>query len=169
MVSKLLRSTLLTLLVLPAASAHAVTVTANLSVSAQVGGACAITSNGIDFGSYDPVILNSILALPGVGSVDVACTLGTSAVITLGQGSNAAVGSTNAAPVRRMAAGSERLGYTLYRDALHLFPWGNTAMTGVAFLGTGLSIPVPVYGSVPAGQNVGSGTYTDTVVVTVTF
>lgn len=150
-------------------SANAATITANLSVSAQVGGSCSVGSSGIDFGQYDPVILNSILALPGVGNVDVACTLGTSAVVTLGQGSNAGGGSTNAVPVRRMASGAQRLGYSLYRDLLRTQVWGNTAGTGLAVLGTGLNLPVPVYGSIPAAQNVESGTYTDTVVVTVTF
>lgn len=165
----LLRSSLALAALVAPVSAHAVTVTANLSVSAQVGGSCSVASSGIDFGSYDPVILNSVLALPGVGSVDVACTLVTSAVVTLGQGANAAGGSTNAVPARRMASGSNRLAYSLYRDLLHTQAWGNTTGTGLAILGTGLNLPIPVFGSIPAAQNVESGTYTDTVVVTVTF
>lgn len=150
-------------------SAHAATVTANMPVSATVGGACSVSSGGLAFGSYEPVLLHSAAALVGSGTIDVACTLGTGAVVTLGQGANSANGSTDAAPARQLASGASRLAYALYRDLAMSLVWGNTSGTGLAITGTGVSVGIPVYGAVAAAQNVPQGAYSDTVVVTVTF
>jgi len=154
-------------------SARAATATANLAVSASVGSACSITGGTLTFGTYDPIIVNSSLGvdLLGAGTLTVQCTLLGSAVVTLGQGSNAATGSTDAVPLRRMknTASNDYLDYFLYQDVTRLVVWGNTSGTGLPYLGTGLPIPVTVYGTIPKGQNVPSGTYNDTVVATLTF
>jgi spore coat protein U-like protein len=150
--------------------ANAATATANLSVSATVAATCSISTTALGFGAYDPVGANNASPLDGTGTVVVTCTNGASAALTLGQGTNAGTGSTDAVPVRRMkdAAGAF-LTYSLYQDAGHATIWGNTPATSVAQTGSGTAASVTVYGRVPAGQNVGSGTYTDTVVATVTF
>jgi len=150
--------------------ANAATATANLSVTATVSATCSISTTALGFGAYDPVGANSASPLDGTGSVIVTCTNGAAAAVTLGQGANAASGSTDAAPVRRMkdAAGAF-LSYSLYQDTAHTTIWGNTAGTSVAQTGTGTASSVTVYGRVPAGQNVASGSYADTVVATVTF
>ncbi|MBU8898794.1 SCPU domain-containing protein [Corallococcus sp. H22C18031201] len=153
--------------------AHAATATANLTVTATVGSVCTISSGTLNFGSYDPVVLNASTGvdLLGSGTMNVQCTLLGTAVVTLGQGSNANTGSTDAAPLRRMknTASANYLSYALYQDAARLVVWGNTAGTGLAYVGTGLSVPVPVYGTVSKGQNVPSGNYSDVVVATITF
>lgn len=46
---------------------------------------------------------------------------------------------------------------------------GNTSGTGVDHTGTGTATSINVYGRVTAGQNVPSGSYSDTVVATITF
>ncbi|NOJ82979.1 fruiting body development fimbrial-like coat protein PRU [Myxococcus xanthus] len=157
--------------------AEAATATANLNVTANVGGSCAIGSGGgggtLNFGTYDPIVVNSALGVDlfGTGALSVQCTLLSTAVITLGQGLHPAAGSTDAAPLRQMrnTASPDYLAYSLYQDVTRLIVWGNTAGTGLPFLGTGLPVPVLVYGTVPRGQNVPSGTYNDTVVATITF
>ena len=158
-------------------SAEAATATANLNVTAHVGGSCSIGSGigggTLNFGTYDPVIVNSALGIDlfGTGSLSVQCTLLGTAVITLGQGLHPGTGSTDAAPLRRMrnTASADYLSYFLYQDVTRLLVWGDTAGTALPFLGTGLPVPVVVYGTVPRGQNVPSGTYNDTVVATITF
>lgn len=156
-----------------ASSAHAATATANLTVTATVGSSCSINSGALNFGNYDPLVLNASTGvdLLGSGTLNVQCTLLGTAVVTLGQGANAAAGSTDAAPLRRMlnTTSTNYLSYSLYQDVTRLIVWGNTAGTGLPYLGTGLSTPVIVYGTVPKGQNVPSGTYNDTVVATITF
>ncbi len=150
----------------------AATDTDNLGVSASVTATCTIVTAPVLFGTYDPT---SGTDLAAEGSVTVLCTNGTAGNITLGQGT-AAVGDVPGAPVRQMsggAAGAGRLGYFLYSDEALTTAWGNTAPTGVAHAGNGISTEITVYGEVPAGQNIiaGSGgtAYADTVVATVTF
>lgn len=151
-------------------SAYAVTATDNLSVSATVSANCTISTSAVAFGAYDPVSANASSALDGAGTVTVNCTSGAATTVTLGQGANADTGSTDAAPLRRMKAGtSDYLSYTLYSDTSRSTVWGNTAGTGSAHTGTGTASALTVYGRVTAAQNVPSGSYSDTVVATVTF
>jgi spore coat protein U-like protein len=152
-----------------ATTTEANTAQANLSVTASVTANCTITTTAVAFGPYDPITTNASTALDGSGSVSITCTSGASATVTLGQGSNADTGSTDAVPVRRLTDGSHFLSYTLYQDTNRTTAWGNTSGTGVASTGTGAAVSLPVYGSVSSGQNVPAGSYTDTVVATVTF
>lgn len=69
-----------------------------------------------------------------------------------------------------MKAGSSYLSYSLYSDSGRSTVWGNTAGTGKAYTGTGVSDTVTVYGAIAAGQNVPASTsYADVVVATITF
>jgi spore coat protein U-like protein len=145
--------------------------TSNMTVSAEVSANCSISAGALAFGTYDPVVANASSGgdLAGTATLSVACTSGASATITLGQGSNAAGGSTDAAPLRQMASGTDNLAYALYQDSGHTTAWGNSAGTGEEYTGTGSSTNVTVYGLVAKGQNVPAGSYSDTVVATITF
>lgn len=149
--------------------ARAETATANLEVSATVSANCIISTTALAFGSYDPVSAHASAPLDGTGGVSVTCTTGSSGTITLGQGTNADTGSTDAVPLRRMTEGSSFISYTLFQDASRTEVWANTAGTGVVHNGTGESTAITIYGQVAAAQNVPAGSYVDTVVATVTF
>ena len=157
------------MVLLTAGSAFAGTATSNMAVSATVSANCTITAGALAFGAYDPIVANASTPLPGSATLTVACTNGSGTTITLDQGLNPAGGSTNAAPLRQMASGGNFLSYSLFQDNGLTVPWGNTAGTGAAYTGTGVSGSVTVYGQVAAGQNVPAGTYNDTVVATITF
>jgi spore coat protein U-like protein len=151
-------------------SVSAGTATSNLSVTTSVAANCTITTSAVGFGAYDPVVTNNASALQGTGTVTVTCTSGSAGTITLGQGISANTGSSDTAPLRRMLSGTTNyLSYSLYSDTGRTTVWGNTAGTGVVRTGTGAADAVTVYGSVAPGQNVPAGSYTDTVVATVTF
>jgi len=153
-----------------ASSTDAATQTSNLSVTASVAANCAISTAPVAFGAYDPVSANASTALNGTGTVNVTCTSGASTTVTLGQGANPAGGSTAAAPARRLNdGGTNYLTYSLYQDSGRTTAWGDTAGTGVASTGTGTQTAITVYGAVAAGQSVPAGSYSDTVVATVTF
>jgi len=145
--------------------------TANLTVQATVDANCTISTTMVDFGSYDPIVANltTDLQAPAGGKVTLLCTNGASATVMLGQGANPDTGSTAANPSRQLKHGaSDYLSYTLYSDA-YTTEWGDTAPTGVAHTGTGASADLAIYGVIPQGQNKPVGTYTDTVLATVTF
>ena len=150
-----------------AAPAFAGTSTSNMNVSATVSNNCTISAGALSFGTYDTV---SGSAVDSTATLSVACTEGASSTITLGQGANADTGSTDAAPLRRMAAGAERLSYSLFQDTGRTTAWGNTAGTGVGYTASSSAASnQTVYGRIAASQDVPAGSYTDTVVVTVTF
>jgi spore coat protein U-like protein len=71
---------------------------------------------------------------------------------------------------RRLAFGSTRITYGIYRDAAFALPWGtssgsNTASVNAVSGNTSLT----VYGRVPAQTTPVPGTYLDTVIVTATY
>jgi spore coat protein U-like protein len=107
--------------------------------------------------------------LDGTGTIATVCTNGSTAKITLGQGANADTGSTDTAPARRMTDGTNFLAYQLYSENTYTTVWGNTDPTGFSVTGTGATVNATVYGRVAQGQNVPAGSYTDTVVATITF
>jgi spore coat protein U-like protein len=151
-------------------TAEAGTATNNLPISATVAASCVIdASGGVAFGTYDPIVTHQALDLDATGTIDTTCTTGSAATITLGQGVTPVGGSTAAAPVRQMNSGADHLLYQLYSDAGHSTVWDD--VTGVsAPTGTGAAEPITVYGRVPQNQStVPTGSYTDTVVATVTF
>lgn len=143
------------------------TATSSLGVSATVINSCSIsTASDVAFGNYDPI---SGTDNTNTGSFTVTCTPSASTAITLGQGSNADTGSTDAAPLRRMTDGSsDYLSYNLYTDNTYATVWDNS--TGVSYTGTGSADTVTVYAKAAAGQlTAPAGSYTDTVVATITF
>jgi spore coat protein U-like protein len=154
-----------------AGDAIAATATSNLSVTATVSDNCLISTTAVAFGAYDPIGANKAADKLATGTVSTTCTSGSAPVITLGQGANAAGGSSDPVPLRRMAAGAGRLAYFLYQDTgPSTTVWGNTAGTAPASVaGDGTLQAVNVYGIIPMDQQVIAGSYTDTVVATVTF
>jgi len=173
------RSAMATALIVALAAAGntaiAGTATDTLSVTATVNASCTIDSTtAVAFGTYDPVSANKTDALStSAGAINTTCTNGSAAIITLGQGDNADTGSTDSAPLRRMVGTTntdQYLSYSLCQDSTDcVTPWGNDAASGEPVTGSGTSDSVAVYGSVAGGQNVKADSYTDSVVVTVTF
>lgn len=154
----------------PVAPAFAGTATSNLNISATVAANCLISTAPVAFGSYDPLVTNASAPQDANGTVNVTCTNGATANITLGQGAHASAGSSDATPLRRMSNGSSGfLGYALFSNSGRTTTWGNTSVTGVAHTGTGSLTSLTVYGRVDGGQNAAIGAYTDIVVATVTF
>jgi spore coat protein U-like protein len=153
--------------------------TGTLTVSASVAAFCTVAATPtLAFGAYDPVAANASTALPGTGLISVTCTKNTStARIDLDNGANFS-------GTRRMAHGSivtEFLSYDLLKpDASGSganctgTAWGSGVANGYSavagdFTSATAAVDFKVCGSVPAGQNVATGSYTDTVGVTVNF
>jgi spore coat protein U-like protein len=148
--------------------AAAETATANLTVSANVASACSITGGTVAFGSYQT---SSALPKTASGTISVTCTLGTIATVTLGQGSNPAPLSSDLLPLRRMTDGAGHyLSYSLYQDVTRLLVLGGVTGVGLPYIAlSGSATNLTVYGSMAPLQDVPAGTYTDTVVATITF
>jgi spore coat protein U-like protein len=151
-------------------NAYAGSDSSSMEITASVSANCTISAAPLSFGAYDPVSTNASSPLDASGSLTVQCTQGASASIVLSQGSDADAGSSDSSPMRRLADGAgNHLSYSLFSDAGHSSAWGNTELTGVGHTGTGSAVAISVFGSIAAGQNVPSGSYSDTVLATVNF
>ena len=128
--------------------------TQNLNVTATVTGLCKFSSavQTFTFGTLDP---SAAVASAGSGaSVTYKCTKGTAATsVTAGNGANFSGG-------RRMSNGTDFIPYSLTVA-------GGT-QTGLGF-SAGKDLSLTLTGSVAAAdyEDVSSGSYTDTVVLTV--
>ena len=141
------------------------TTTTTFNVTATVISSCSVSGADLAFGNYDPL---SVVLGVGTTTVSVTCSLLAPYNIGLAIGTNGA--SVTARKMKITGGGSDLLNYHLYRDAAHLLNWGNTVGTDtLSLVGTGLSVGSTVFGTIPAGQNVSVGSYTDTITVTITF
>ncbi len=152
------------IVVASASPAFAQTAGGNLGVSATVTENCTVTTDPVAFGNVD---VTTGAAVPGVGGIAVTCTSGTawSADADAGAGTGASILD------RRMADGANLLSYQLYTEPTRTEIWGD-GEDGATIddEGTGTEQQVPIYARVIAAQTgVPSGTYADTVVVTVSY
>ena len=134
------------------------------TAQATYGGACTVSATNLDFGSHG--VLDT--ATNASNAVSVTCTSGTAYTVSLSGGDVAAVD-----PTQRMmsdAADTEFITYGIYRDVARTLPWGSTIGTNtVAATGSGAAQAHTAYGRVPAQATPSPQTYTDTIVVTVTY
>jgi len=141
--------------------------TSNMTVSATVTNNCTISAGALAFGNYNPTVATAVDA---AATLTLTCTLNASTTITLDEGLHAGGGSTPAVPIRRMVNSvTNFLSYTLYTTSGRTTVWNGT--TGVAYTGTGVAdTSVQVFGRIPGSQSsLPSGSYTDTIVATITF
>ncbi len=137
-----------------------------MSFATSVQAACSLSSTSIVFGTYDVLVATP---LDTTGSLVYQCTQREHDImITLDRG-----GGTSFA-TRRMVNGSEQLQYNLYLDAARTIIWGDGSGGTQALLihnpqGNNQDLTVPIFGRIPAGQDRGIGTYSDTIIVTLNY
>ena len=131
------------------------------ALTAQQGHACTLNVTGVNFGTYD---VFSNIALDSTGNIDVNCPGGTGYSIALSEG-----GGTHTQRV--MGSGAHRLNYNLYTASNRAVVWGDAISGTVTVNGTGIGVNVnhAVYGRIPALQNVHAGSYSDIIIVELTF
>ena len=131
----------------------------------RVEAACTISATGVNFGLYD---VFAPMPTDSTGSVTYDCEPSDKNIrITLSSG----VGGTFLP--RSLTNGSDLLAYNLFTDAALTSIWGD-GTGGSNFYYKNNPHPVKptvltIYGRIPALQDVGTGSYTDTVIVTVDF
>lgn len=121
--------------------------------------ACTVTTAGISFGAYDPF---SAAPLDAAGTLTVDCASAFTLTLSPGTGSYAS---------RTLGSSAHILNYNLYTDSAHTQVWGDgsSGTSSVGGSGSATAVDYPVYGRIPAHQNVGAGSYGDSIVVTISF
>lgn len=132
------------------------------TVTATVVSGCTVSATTLNFGTVGVLNAN----IDTTGSVSVQCTNGTPYTVALNGGLTGAIDPTQ----RKMVAGAQQITYGIYRNAARTQPWGSTTgIDTVSGTGDGSAQPITTYGRVPAQITLPPATYSDTVVVTVTY
>jgi len=146
--------------------------------TAHAAADCSITAVGVNFGAYDPL---ATAADDSTATVTVACRYVSGAAervkysVTLSNGMNGSSATT-----RKMKTGtSGLLGYNVFADPARTRVWGNGSdntviATGEMIVGPGngngtRTFTHTVYGRIPQLQDAVPGTYSDAVLLTLTF
>lgn len=136
-------------------------------VQATVPESCVFVSDtGIDFGTYDPVDVNSATDDTATGNILVRCTKNTDITIELDNGLNG-IGVCDA-PNRRMTNGTEFLSYAINADDGTAWGCNASAKTATATSSTA-NMTLTTNGVIPQAQDVEVGNYADTVSYTITL
>lgn len=135
--------------------------TNNFNVTGTVQPYCAITATDLQFGTYTGSLINS------TSTITAGCSNGTSYNVGLNAGTATGATVTN----RSMTGpGGALLNYKMFRDSSRTLNWGNTIGTDtVVQTSTGNPQSLTVYGQLPGGQSLPFGSYTDTIIATMTF
>lgn len=151
---------ILPLLAATASPAAALTTTGNLAVTVEVVATCKVGTASLGFGTYGA---GQTADLRAQGSIAYeGCGTGPLKVQLDG-------GSSKSTSARTLvnSAGNKLL-YQLYRDSARSKVWG-TGSNAHSFTPSSASGSLVVYGTIPGGQSVPVGRYSDTVLVTIDF
>jgi len=159
-------------------AASATTATGSFSVTASVPKNCSLSAPTLAFGSYDVVGTQATSPLDGSSTLSIKCTKGTGAAVYVqgGLGSNSASASGSCAVAtctRAMTDGTDFLSYDLYTVA-YTTVWSPTATSGTSvfsfdFSSSSATQTATISGEIPAGEDVGVGSYTDSITMTANF
>lgn len=137
-----------------------------LALAGPAHAACTISTSPLTFGIYN---VFASTPLDSTGSLTYRCTLPSILIrVSLDRG-----GAPTFNP-RRMLKGSEPLAYNLYLNAARTTIWGDGTggtqqLRDVIPPNLGRNIVVPIYGRIPALQDVSAGTYSNTITATIQF
>jgi spore coat protein U-like protein len=174
-----LRTLLLTALI-GAPAAHADTVSQGFTVNASIIKGCVLGSGVTNVTSFGSMSFGQVASLSspikivssaGAGSILIRCNPGLSVSLALNVGNNV-TGSIASGRKLLNSATSETLVYQLYQDTNYTVLWGDGGNGGAVqtVSSTGSTQEIKIYASLMASSTLPtSGTYNDTVLVTVSY
>ena len=123
---------------------------------------CTISTTSTAFGTYN---VFATAPTDSTGTIVIRCAGGKDIALSINRGSSETF-------ERRLVNGTEELRYNLYLDAARTQVWGDgTSGTEVRIEDppNNADVPLTIYGRIPAGQDVASGAYVDTVTVSINY
>jgi spore coat protein U-like protein len=138
------------------------TASTSFTVSATVVSNCNVSATALNFGTAGVFISTT----DATSAVSAQCTNSLPYTVSLNGGNAGATDPTQ----RKMSKGAETIIYGLYRDTAHTLPWGSTIGTNTASgTGSGAQQNFTVYGHVPVQTTPSPGSFSDTIVATITY
>ncbi len=160
---------------LPVWSANDQTLMASATqIRIQIVNGCLLNSsasNGVNVGTlnfgsiFNTNVVRDVTTGTGSGSIELRCTPGITAKITLGAG---LYGSGVSNRKMRITPGTATLNYQLYTSAARTTVWDD--VTGISIAISDSSTKTfPVYGRIPVQTTPASGNYSDQITVTLSY
>ena len=146
--------------------AGAVLVLAFFQNRAEAQASCTITTiTNVAFGNYN---VYGASPVDTTGRVRIRCNAAANPVTV-----DLSRGHAPSFTPRYMLNGIQQLNYNLYMDALRTIIWGD-GTNGSSHYGpvdppNNTNVNLDIYARIPAGQDVGTGSYTDSITATVNF
>jgi spore coat protein U-like protein len=130
---------------------------------------CQINLSTLNFGNYDPLGTSS---LDSVSNLEYFCSQPVPIVtITIDRGGAGSV--LNRRMIKPGGHGTNVLLYNVYLDAAKTVIWGDGSQGSQIWStpnpAVRTRINVPIYGRVPVGQDIGVGSYGDTLMITINY
>jgi spore coat protein U-like protein len=124
-----------------------------------------VSVTGVSFGTYDVFASGST---DSAGSLSYSCSGGATVTIALSLGN-----APSYDPRLLLKLGGATIDYNLYLDAARNTIWGDgvglTGLYGPIAPADGVTVTVPIFGRIPAGQDASVGAYTDTITATINY
>jgi spore coat protein U-like protein len=137
-----------------------------LFLAGEVHAACTVTTTSVTFGNYDVFVTTPV---DSTGAVTVSCTQTTNVTVAIGPSANS--GGFNPRTMRH-ASLPDRMNYNLFTNASRNVIWGDgTAGTSTVLLSQvrrNQPRVTTIYGRITPGQDISVGSYSDTLMVTIT-
>lgn len=128
-----------------------------LSYSSAFAASCTVSAPATNFGNYSGVIVTSSTQLT------VNCTSGLAYEVGTNSGQHQGSGNYN---WNMLGPGGALLHYLMFRDSARTQPWGNSPhFDTVDSTGSGSAQTITIYTTLPGGEYVAPGSYTDSVTV----
>lgn len=144
-----------------AAALAVVAILAAVPATVSAGGiTCTFTTAAVPFGSYNVLATSPAY---GTGSVSGHCSTNDPVTIALSAGNS---GSTSQRYMK--SASSATLNYNLYQTSAYALIWGTGTSAVTTTFGTAQQT-LTIYGMVPAQQDVSAGSYSDSIVATISY
>jgi spore coat protein U domain-containing protein, fimbrial subunit CupE1/2/3/6 len=153
-----------------AVSVAAILLTCSSSRAYALLQSCSVSATALSFGAYDP---SSATPRDSTGTVTVTCT--TLVGVLSSWDILLSTGSSGSFTPRRLLSGGDSMQYNLYTDVGRTQVWGDaTGITAKVSDSRSLTVGTnqytyTTYGRIPALQNLATGTYTDTITVTLNY
>jgi spore coat protein U-like protein len=143
------------------------------NAQAAVTFTCTVSASGIAFGNYNPLTPTGDSA---AGSWSVTCNAIGSGSATVAGTLTLSTGSSGTYAARTMKSGTQALQYNIYLTPSHTQVIGDGSAgtfalsdSGTVTAGQVYQITGSMYGFMPPSQDVPAGSYSDSIVVTVTY
>ncbi|HEY9816722.1 MAG TPA: spore coat U domain-containing protein [Candidatus Obscuribacterales bacterium] len=133
---------------------------------------CSVSASGVAFGNY---LYTAASPTDSTGNVQVSCSLLDLVSVLVSYEIILSEGNSGAYTPRQLTSGANVLSYNLYTDPAYTLIWGD-AGSGTTTVSDGYLLGLltvvrdySVYGRLPASQNTPAGSYSDTIIVTVSY